>query len=105
MTERLRRFIGAIAAAFVALGPAFAPAAAQDKAPQADAPPLWKIEGPKGKLFLFGSFHLLPPDVKWRTPAVERALNEARIVVVETDLSAAGDPQAMQALIARYGLL
>ena len=105
MTERLRPFVGAIGAVLVALSLVVAPAAAQDTAGRADAPPLWQIDGPKGKLFLFGSFHLLPPDVKWRTPAVENALNGARVVVVETDLAAAQDPQAVQALIAKYGLL
>jgi uncharacterized protein YbaP (TraB family) len=104
MTERLRHWSSAVAAGLAALAFAIAPAAAQDAA-GADAPPLWKIEGPKNKVFLFGSLHLLPADVKWRTPAVESALNEAGVVVVETDLAAAGDPQAMQALIAKYGLL
>ena len=41
---------------------------------QTDAPALWKIGGPKGSVYLFGSFHMLPPDVKWRTPALQKAL-------------------------------
>jgi uncharacterized protein YbaP (TraB family) len=105
MTERFRRFVGAVGAALAALALVVAPAGAQDTAAQADAPPLWTVDGGKGRIFLFGSFHLLPAGVKWRTPAVENALIEARVVVIETDLSAAEDPQAMQALIARYGLL
>ena len=105
MIGQLRHLAGTAAASLFALALAIAPCAAQDRAGRVDAPPLWEIAGPKSKVFLFGSFHLLPADVKWRTPAVESALKEARVVVVETDLSAAGDPQAMQALIARYGLL
>jgi uncharacterized protein YbaP (TraB family) len=105
MNKPLRHFAGAVLAGFVALAVAIAPTAAQDSAGPVDAPPLWKIEGKKGSVFLFGSFHLLPADVKWRTPAVENALKEARVVVVEADLAAAEDPQAMQALLAKYGLL
>jgi uncharacterized protein YbaP (TraB family) len=40
--------------------------------------------------------------VKWRTPAVESALNEAAVVVFETDFAGAQDPQL---LIAKYGFL
>ena len=105
MNKPLRHFAGAVLTGLVALAVLIAPGAAQDTAGPVDTPPLWKVEGKKGSLFLFGSFHLLPADVKWRTPAVESALKEASVVVVETDLAAADDPQAMQALIARYGLL
>lgn len=90
-----------IAAAHLWLGFAFAPPALA----QADAPALWKISGPKGDIYLFGSFHLLPPDVQWRTPALRKALSEAKSVVLETDLAALQDPQAMQALIRKFGLL
>jgi uncharacterized protein YbaP (TraB family) len=65
-----RRVACALAAALLAI----APAAAQDRGEGVEAPPLWKIQGPKGTVFLYGSFHLLPPDVKWRTPAVDGAL-------------------------------
>jgi len=80
---------------------AFAPLAAA----QADAPALWKIAGPRGNVYLFGSFHLLPPTVKWRTPQLERALEEARVLVLEVDPAIAQDPQAMQQLIVKYGVL
>jgi len=101
----LRSLVAAIGASLAALSLAFLPVATRDTAAQVDAPALWRVAGPKGSVFLFGSFHLLPPDVKWRTPAVEGALNGAAVVVFETDLAAAQDPQASQALIARYGLL
>ena len=90
MSKPLRRFAGAVLTGLAVLAVAMAPVAAQDTAGRVDAPPLWKIEGKKGSVFLFGSFHLLPADVKWRTPAVESALKEARVVVVETDLATAG---------------
>src|SRR5258708_40095636 len=92
-----RSFILVLAAALLALGPP----ALRDAAAQADAPALWKISGPRGNVYFFGSFHMLPPDVKWRTPALQRALDEAKSVVLESDRSALEEPQAMQALVAK----
>jgi uncharacterized protein YbaP (TraB family) len=94
-----------LATALLATSLAFAPAAAQQAPAQVDRPALWKIAGPKSNVYLFGSFHLLPPDVSWKTEAVERALEEASVVVFETDLAAAQRPQTMQALIASYCVL
>src|SRR5712691_8602700 len=100
--EGLRGLIAAIGASLAALSLALTPVATRDAAAQADAPALWRVDGPKGRVFLFGSFHLLPADVKWRSPAVESALNEAAVVVFETDLTGAQDPQGS---IAKYGFL
>jgi len=101
----LRGLVAAIGASLAALSLAFSPVATRDAAAQADAPALWKVDGPKGRVFLFGSFHLLPAGVQWRTLAVESALNEAAVVVFETDFAGARDPRVSQALIAKYGLL
>jgi len=104
-SQGLRGLAAAIGASLAALSIAFSPVATRDAAAQVDAPALWRIAGPKGNVFLFGSFHLLPADVKWRTPAVESALNEAAVVVFETDFAGAQDPRVSQALIAKYGFL
>jgi uncharacterized protein YbaP (TraB family) len=75
-------------------------AAAQAR--QTDSPPLWKV----GKsLYIFGSFHLLPDHVTWRTPAVDRALKEAEVVVLETDVGGMNDAEAMKPLFVKYGLM
>ena len=103
--EKRRSFLRVLGTAFLAASLAFTPAAAQQAPAQVDKPALWKIAGPKSNVYLFGSFHLLPPDVNWKTAAVERALNEAAVVVFETDLVAAQRPQTMQALVATYGVL
>jgi uncharacterized protein YbaP (TraB family) len=89
----------------LALGLALAPPVLRDASAQADSPALWKVSGAKGNVYFFGSFHMLPPDVRWRTAALESALNEASSVVLETDLAGLQDPQGVQALIAKFGLL
>lgn len=81
---------------------AFLPTAA---GAQADAPAIWTVQGGKGKVTLFGSFHMLPTDVGWRTPAFNAALEEAAVIVFETDLEAAKDPKRMEPLLAQHGLL
>lgn len=89
----------------LALGLAVAPPVLRDAAAQVDSPALWKIGGANGNVYLFGSFHMLPPDVGWRTPALQKALAEASSVVLETDLAGMQDPQAAQALVAKFGQL
>src|SRR6266446_7054487 len=105
LSMRARSLALVIAAALLAAGLALAPPALREAAAQADAPALWSIRGPNGNVYLFGSFHLLPRGVGWRTPALRRALDEAQSVVLETDLTTLQDPQATQALIAKFGLL
>lgn len=89
---------GIAALALVAAGTA----AARDTA---DAPALWKIDGPKGDIYLFGSVHLLPKGVNWRTPALEAALGEAEVVVFEINIEESKNVANMQQLIAKLGLL
>src|SRR5262249_26247458 len=99
MTSLSRRFaVFLVALAFAGRAPvAFA---------HADSPPLWRSQGAKGaKGHLFGSFHLLPPSVKWRTRQVERALAESKVVVLELDPAVAGDQQVMLQLVMKYGVL
>ncbi|MEQ1866714.1 MAG: TraB/GumN family protein, partial [Micropepsaceae bacterium] len=99
-------FINTIARSLFAIGFAalllVAPASARD-AP--DAPAIWKIDGPKGDIYLFGSVHLLPQGINWRTPALDAVLNEAKVVVFEIDVEESKNLAMMQQLIAKLGLL
>ncbi|MGX7895211.1 TraB/GumN family protein [Tsuneonella sp. HG222] len=47
-------------------------------------PALWEVEGPNGEQgWLFGTIHSLPQDVRWRTPAVSGAYDQAGVLVLE----------------------
>ena len=59
---------------------------------------MWRVEGPKGSAILFGSFHLLPPGVQWRTPALERAVADADELWFEIPLGAEANAKAGEAL-------
>ena len=49
-------------------------------------PALWTVHGPKGTAYLFGSIHILPPNVEWHTPQIKAALASADTFVFEIPL-------------------
>jgi uncharacterized protein YbaP (TraB family) len=40
-------------------------------------PPMWVVKDQDSTIYLFGTVHLLDPNIKWATPRVEGALDEA----------------------------
>lgn len=52
------------------------------------APPLWRIADQDSTIWLFGTVHMLPAGVRWRSPALDRAFAAADTVIFEVDLSA-----------------
>ena len=54
------------------------------------APALWEVRDADSKVWLFGSMHVLPPTITWRTPALRMALNEAEQVYFEADIGPLG---------------
>ncbi len=63
------------------------------QAPEGPRPALWKLSDSDTTIYLFGTIHLLPKGLQWRTPAIERAIAESDTLVLEmeigTDLMAA----------------
>lgn len=51
----------------------------------APTPALWQVTAPDGSAagWLFGTIHALPDGAKWRTPAIDRAVVDADVLVVE----------------------
>lgn len=92
MTAVFRRLAGALFALFLLAGPAAADA------------PVWRIKGDHGDITLFGSVHLLGADADWKTPALEKAMDEADQVWFETNLDAEGRTSGAQAAL-RLGAL
>jgi uncharacterized protein YbaP (TraB family) len=72
-------------------GLALVPTAAQA------APAIWKVSDDDSSIWLFGSIHLLPPDVEWRTSYLDKVVSKADRVFFETDIS----PEAQVALTTR----
>ena len=60
-------------------------------------PALFELADADTRIWLFGTIHLLPPDVQWETPAVAAAEKSADTLVTELP----GDPPAHLAAIFR----
>ena len=70
-------------------------------APAGAGPALWQVADADTKIYLFGTIHMLPQGLNWRTPAIDRALAEADELVFE--LSTEGDPQENGRTMLRMG--
>ncbi len=75
----LMRWLGLCALLMVAACGKEAPAP-----PANGGPALWRIEGKALDGWLFGTIHVLPANVAWRTTAIEGAMGEADRLVVES---------------------
>jgi len=62
------------------------------------SPTLWHIQGEQGEVYLLGSIHVLPPELVWRTPAIQRALSRADTYVFEV-------PQDQSAMVELNALI
>jgi len=64
-------------------------------------PALWLVKGPHATLYLFGTIHVLKPNVDWQTPKVLSATNSSQTLVEE--VANLGDTEAMTPLIKQLG--
>ncbi len=73
MSRRLVRFLAAVLLCLSA-GAAHA------------EPPVWVVHGAHCTIVLFGSVHILPPDLKWEPPKLKRAVARAHEIWFEIPL-------------------
>jgi uncharacterized protein YbaP (TraB family) len=81
-----------------------APRAARHADPNAfpvGHPALWMVKGHNSTVYLFGTLHILPANVRWHSNSVDRALSEASDIWTEADTPAL---PYLARLIRRYGL-
>lgn len=82
-----------------------APSPATATAPRADAgPALWVVRDADSTIYLFGTVHMMRPEVQWRTPAFEAALRSSDTVYFEIKEIDAESAAAVQPLMLKYGL-
>jgi uncharacterized protein YbaP (TraB family) len=67
---------------------------ASARAPQNAHPALWEVSDPDTKIYLFGTIHLLPDDLNWRSAKFDEAVANSQQLIVETIV----DQQNLQAL-------
>jgi hypothetical protein len=54
--------------------------------PSLAAPALWEVRDKDSAIWLFGSFHVLPESIEWRTELFDQTLSQADKVVFEADV-------------------
>ena len=67
-----------------ALGAVLLALAGCGKPPVEARPAMWRVSDGDTTIYLLGSIHLLPANVRWRTPTVERAIAESDTLVLES---------------------
>ena len=78
-------------------------APAEARPPQPARPALWEISDPDTTIYMFGTIHLLPQDLKWRTAKFDQAVQSAQQLVVETIVDQQ-HPQDIQAAMFSLGV-
>jgi uncharacterized protein YbaP (TraB family) len=74
--------LGAVCAALLVSAQAFA-AGTPMLASIAAHPAMWTVHGPKGTVYLFGSIHILPPNMIWHTQEIDAAMKASDVYVFE----------------------
>jgi len=73
---------------------------------KAGTPALWKVTGTQpgqvGTAYMFGTIHILPDDVQWRTPALETAIGDSDQLVIE--VLGLDDPQSAAKIFSRLAV-
>ena len=97
MSQLFRRLFASLTA-LLALG-----SAAEARTPQQAKPALWAVSDSDTTIYLFGTIHLLPSDLKWRTARFDQAVTNSRELVVETIVDDK-NPSKLMAAMASIGL-
>lgn len=97
---RLRFLLATTLTAFVA--PATLTAYAEE--PLTGAPAMWSVKDDDSTIYLFGTFHALPPELEWQTDAYHDAMEDAKITVVEADITSEEAAAAIKKMAFEKGI-
>ena len=76
---------------------------AEARTPTVAHPALWEVADPDTTIYLFGTIHLLPQDLQWRTAKLDEAMASSQELVVETIVDEK-DPTKLMSAMASLGL-
>jgi len=105
MSRALRALALFASAFFLAAAPALAVSKLPVPKPVEAHPAMWTVHGPKATAYLLGSIHVLPPNVKWHTSAINTALKRADIFVFEIPMDEQKQKADIEAFVKENGLL
>lgn len=69
-----------------------------------DAPAMWEVTDEDTTLYVLGTFHILPPEIKWRTPVFEMAMAQADRTITEAETDSIETLKEIQSLIGEIGM-
>ena len=72
-------------------------------APQSRGPALWRLTDADSEIYLFGSVHVLPQDLQWKSQRIVAAFNRADVVWFETPTDDAA-AQKIAVIISQTGV-
>ena len=72
--------------------------AAEARTPTVAHPALWEVADPDTTIYLFGTIHLLPQDLQWRTPKLDEVMASSQELVVETIVDEKNPTKLMSAM-------
>ena len=78
--------------------------AAPAQAADPSAPAMWRLKDSNSEVYLFGTFHVLPPSIEWTTPAFDGAMKAAETTMTEADVTSPAAQAEIGALVQQYGL-
>ncbi len=102
MIKFLRSFCGPLALLLAGFAPTTFARPAPPAAIQIAHPALWKVTGPNATIYLFGTIHLLPANVRWLDGTVAQAFTHSDTLVTEI-LGPA--PDALRTIVAGKAML
>lgn len=68
------------------------------------SPAMWTFSDEDTTVYLYGTVHLLKPEVKWRSAALDAALKDADTLVLEADVASPESAAGLQKLVMEYGV-
>jgi uncharacterized protein YbaP (TraB family) len=71
---------------------------AQARTPEVARPALWEVSDPDTTIYLFGTIHLLPDDIQWRSTKFNDAIAGSQQLVVETIVDDKNPSKLMSAM-------
>lgn len=90
------------AAAALGLSILLASVPLQAKAVETAHPALWEVSDPDTTIYLFGTIHLLPDNMQWRSAKFDKAVENSQQLVVETIVDDK-DPTKLMSVLASMG--
>jgi uncharacterized protein YbaP (TraB family) len=69
---------------------------------QTATPAMWRVKGAHGTVYLFGSVHVMKPEVEWQAGKVKAAFDASDVLYLE--IANLDDMAAAQPLLLQYGL-